>query len=286
MKPLRVITVMVMVLGIFMLLGVSLAEAIPLSEGAAFKVQEGSVKDGQTPSNLLTANALEFSFNSATTQATVPGGFSEQGAASIGGFSLNGTTVPSFLGSPAPQGYAMYATYTATGNSTFVTPNEIEDNYTSFVLHVFIDPNQSVVINTNGTVSGLSGDEYEIASGTLAPAALCPTPTCGQDHVFLPPVLANGDFHILMNFLPSADGKQYFVDPSPFYLFVNFAGVISTIQFPGCTPGTPPVCANFNSTEQGSGDAFFPAPEPSSLLLLGAGLLVVSARMCRRRQAA
>src|SRR5690242_325958 len=109
MNSLRVITVMGMVRGIFMLLGLYLAQAIPLSEGAAFKVQEGSVKDGQTPPNLLSANALEFSFNSTTTQATVPGGFSEQGAASIGGFSLNGTTVPSFLGSPAPQGYAMYA---------------------------------------------------------------------------------------------------------------------------------------------------------------------------------
>src|SRR5262245_41591690 len=163
------------------------AEAIPLSQGAVFHVQEGAVPG--SPSHLVTANALEFSYNSMALQTAAPGSFTASGAASIGGFSLAGTAVQSILGGVG--GYGMFATYTAAGTSALLSPTELAHTYTSFLLKVFIDPNNSVTINPEGSVSGLNSDEYQIATGTLAPAALCaPNPTCGQDHVFLPPVLA------------------------------------------------------------------------------------------------
>jgi len=265
--------------------GVSPAQAIPLTQGAPFSVQEGSVPGAS--SNLLTANAIEFSFNSQTSQtlAQFPA-FTEFGAASIGGFSFVGTTVPSFLGAPAPGGYSMYATYTSTGTTAFLSADEIEDTYTSFHIDLFIDPNQSVFLN-GPNIGGLTGDEYRIA---FADMVCAPGPTCAQDHVFLPPNVALGDFHALLLFSldnsnanPNLRGSAYFVDPNPFYLNLDFTGVIATSQFPGCS-GNPPVCTDFSSTQQGSGDAFFkPVPEPTSLLLLGAGFLLLAGYGRRRK---
>ena len=252
------------------------AQAIPLSQGGAFKVQEGSVPG--TSANLLTANALEFAFNSTTTQASILTPFAESGAASVTGFSFTGTKVPSALGGLPSNGYSMYATYTATGTSVFLAPDEIEDTYTSFHIDVFIDPDQSTFLN-GSTIGGLNGDEYRIA---FADQVCAPGPTCAQDHVFLPPNVAAGDFHIRLLFSLDPLHPGYFVNPNPFYVNLDFAGVISTIQFPGCLAGPP--CTNLNSTEQGSGDAFFqPVPEPASLLLLGAGVLLLAGAARRRK---
>ena len=284
-------------LGMAVALTAGLISLSPVGALAAplFTVQEGSVP-GSLP-NLVTGDRLTYTFETVGTQAftgDLTGAddpFTEQGSVHVQSINLGATTPlqqlttqsPSIL-FPEPIFYGMYAVFLGTGESEPIGPatdgsTGILGIFDSFALALVLDPLRDSDIDTVvGTVQPAGfADDIIIANATLAAASNCPAdPSCGISHTF-PEGVALGDFAVLLEFTLTPAGEGYFISPDPFYATLRVTGVSSLIG-----DITSP-----NTTTEGSGQGFFEVtnvPEPTSLLLLGAGLVGLSIGGYRRRK--
>jgi len=198
-------------------------------------------------------------------------------------FDAAGTTsLPSQLGGFGASGYEMYALFSGLAG-TFITEVATGKSTLTFApggsLALYIDQNSDTTFGGGVTATGGTADDYKIATGTglSGVGLLDPTlPTCntanncgsfGFDNSFILTTVAD------VGVAGATPGTAYFTAPDPFYN-VSFEGG----QF-----------NNFDTTSttaqliNGSLDAAFRnVPEPTSIALMGLGLLGLAAS--RRKQ--
>jgi len=167
--------------------------------------------------------------------------------------------------------YKMYATFNGAGSvsPTSGVPGGMTATYNAFQMNIFVDKNSNTTITAdavgapNGTVSvgGTTSDDVLVGSSTGLIA--------GESHVF--PGLANGDFHMKLNFNPVGG----FLSSA---FTADFNGVNTSLQ--GFSTGS-----FTDGRIDGSGNVSFGGhvvPEPGTLLLIGSGLAALG--WMRRKQ--
>lgn len=245
-----------------------------------FTVNEGSVA-GATPftftADKITGNYVEvITFNGTPASGT----FDVALKWNAGQFVANDGTSPvatQLGGGAAGQNnqYGLYALYsgkgTYTGSGTATTFNFIPGGS----LQIFLDPNNNTTFNqpASGSIAYTTGgnaDDVLIVNGV---------PTFGQGT--LNPALSTctgggincGSFGATASIALTAAGSQYFTAPNPFYNVSFQSGQLN----------------NFNPTGtqviNGSLDVIFAVPEPTSVALIGLGLLGLGLSRRRKQQA-
>mgnify|MGYP001324960245 CR=1 FL=1 len=160
------------------------------------------------------------------------------------------------------ENYALYATFSAEGNLSgpIVFGQEIKNSATKGSFSLFLDPNRDTTA-ADGDLS-LSGESDDIFLGDSS--------NLGRNTlVFISDNLGGVFDFMFYNFELSAQGQEYFVSPQPFYSYVNVDGDFDTFAFEGTQRVTGDVSAVF-------------VPEPSTLAILGLGLLGLGASSRRK----
>jgi len=250
----------------------SLASAQALSAPILedFIVDEGSVPG--TPSNIFTADKINGGYSEKLTiLGPLPAGpftFTTSAYATFNAFYKDdGTTlVPSYINNLG-TGYGMYAIFTSAGD---IVGNNFQGATGSFDL--YIDPDQNTTLGFVGniaTASGVVSDDYKIGFATNLTFALgINQPPTGAFDLFF------DDFTLTAP--PGQtppNGDKYFTSPRPFHLLVNVDGDFDNLAI---VPGTVDVNGDLSAV-------FLPVPEPTSIALLGLGL--VGLGFSRRRKA-
>ena len=237
-------------------------QAFPL-----FQVQEGAIPN--SGSNLITADKINGEYVETVT-ITSSSTFSTSLRLQLQGFSDTTTSSTPVSQLNAFNGYNMYLLYKSIG--TF-NPNGVGFDYftTDATFELWVDDTQDTSFSDPATplgstlaavdfytVNDTSSDDALMASGIFLSGSA--TQTCSG-------AAANnncGSFGQTTTFnLENPLGVSYFVDPDPFYTLSiqsgNFNGFVPT-------PGT-------SQTISGVANIIFNVPEPTTVALLGMGLL-------------
>lgn len=210
-------------------------------------------------------------------------------------------------------GYDLYATFTVEGTAA-VSGADINATFTSFTIMIYLDDDEDTILTLPDDPSSESivkvddDDDLLIATATLL--------LSGEAE--LENSLAGGDFAVVLtDFGLSIFGPNFLIDPSPFYSVMELDGNTSKAGIGGdgsndnnaCVIteanatdegrrleslvndgdnsdfSDPTVIAPFTTCLGGSGQMFFKTiPEPTTLGMLGFGLLVLGATGLRRRR--
>lgn len=168
--------------------------------------------------------------------------------------------------------YVLYATFTATGN---IIGDGSSFQGTTGTINVFLDKMTTQTGLSLPSVGGTAinrtntGDDLLLASTSNL--------QFGTGHNFPGGTqAANGDFSLTFNdFLLTQDGKDYFINPAPFYLQLTIDGNFGSFPLPDFSKPNP------SSIITGAANVTF-VPEPGMLGLFGIALLGLG--LTRRRQ--
>ena len=172
-------------------------------------------------------------------------------------------------------GYGLYATFT----QTFTCPTLLNPGVTctidSIALDVFVDPGfhdtfTQATLAANPTVTDVGSNDVLLGSANFVVNG-----TAGINSL-------GGAFeNVNTNFLLTAAGSSYFINPVPFFNLA-FSEFNNTSTGIACTPTT---CLNATVvaiTGESGGTQFLRVPEPATLALTGIGL--IAAGFARRRR--
>ena len=213
------------------------------------------------------------------------GGFDVSLRWNAGQFVANGGKDPVLdTGLGAHDGYGLYALYMASG--TVVTSGgKTTFSFTpgSGSLDLFLDVDRNTTTTTtpatgaDSFVLANTSDDLKLASGdplagqgNLDPSLSTCGANTGPSH---PGGINCGSFGSTTSFMLTADGKQFFVGPDPFYMMSFQSGQLNNFDPSGRQEINGSLDVVFGNTE---------VPEPASLGLLGLGLLGLGA--ARRRK--
>jgi hypothetical protein len=251
-----------------------------------FVVNESAISGTLPNSSPLTADKITGNYEEAITFSGGPssGTFDVALKWNAGQFVADDGTSPvaSQLGASTANQYGLYALYQ--GHGTFV----MNGTTTIFTfdpagsLRLFADPNSNTTFGRPATgltafSTGLSTDDILLATGEplSGQGTLDPTlPTCGQNGINC------GNFGASSTIDLTTQGKQYFVNPNPFYNLTFESGQLNSFS----PTGTRFINGSLDVIMAGGGGGANQVPEPATVAIIGAGLLGLG--LARRRKQA